>query len=246
MLTPKQYINRALKLHPTLYVGKGTSYEEARMKVLDQLLNTNGNGIRDNEELEYELKNHGDIVENFDPRWFEYDVVYGYKNVKEFQQFVFPMFSDDDVTCFEYEKDCHPDVKHWLESTVYPFNPYPNFDKEYSTIYQCPDFLNLGDEWIQEAIDFYEHCYMWLMENENKYSYAFPKATEKETLRTIEDFKQCISRYDSYDAVTEAYGTEYNGNVYDFIERRWIKEKARIFEFIEETIALLKGKLTNV
>ena len=62
------------------------------------------------------------------------------------------------------------------------------------------------------------------------------------TDRTLKDFQEhTAGKYESYAALSEAYGVEgYNGDDYDFLCRRWQREKNRILTYINETIKYLE------
>lgn len=235
-----------IKEFPTLYQGK--SYNESKMKVLDYLLNVIGNGIRDNDELREELSKIDHSVEMCDIR----DIVSGekiytgYAEVKDYGEggFSYTMPVLDSAICSvpESKKHNYPEVIYWSESYYHPHELYPNFQEKYSTIYICPSYFDIDDSFIEGAIEFYKYALQWLKDNESKYHYAFPKQSEEESQEIVKSFSKKLSSYDCKDSVSEAYGCEFTGDVYDFLVSRWQKEKNRIIDFINQSISKLEEK----
>ena len=257
-MTPSvnEYINASIKYHPSLYAGRGTSRVQAEMKVMNQLLNVIGNGIRDNHELAEHLGPHESFSDSDVKKYLVDDIYVGYEKVKIWgegtdHEWTFP---DGDSLCYvpDRERDQWPTVKYWMKSSVYPFNPYPNFDEKYSTIYQCPDYLKLGDDWIEKAIEFYIYCRQWIVDNEGDYHGAYPCTEDTDSKKRIEDFKRFADKYETYEEITEAYGKhsgdyrcEFTGDWDDFLRKLWARNKADIMEFIDGTLVLLYSELEN-
>lgn len=240
-----QYIINRIHVYPSLYSGK--SYTESKIRVLDQLLNVIGNGIRDNEELTEEMGYINDALTMKDVERYVTgeQLFYGYTRIKEFQNgdktFSFEDFSSSiDETVLDNDRYKYPDVIKWVKCTYYPFNPYPNFQEEYSTIYQCPAYLDLDESFISGAVEYYEFVKNWFNKHESEYHYSFPQSTKEKTERTIKDMEDILDKYETYEDVEKAYGVKYNGDVYEFLVTRWKKEKKRIFKFIDETLELLR------
>lgn len=79
LLTPEQFIKRAICQYPTLFTKN--SFEESKFAVLDQLLNVIGNGIRDDEELdEYLLVDELPDMSKFQ-QYLEETIWLGYEKV---------------------------------------------------------------------------------------------------------------------------------------------------------------------
>ena len=58
--------------------------------------------------------------------------------------------------------------------------------------------------------------------------------------REQDSFLIAIAKYNSHEEISEAYELEFNGDVDDFLKRRWTKEKDRINSFIDKTIKKLE------
>ena len=171
------YVKQHANEYPSLYIGR--SFQETKMKVLDQLLNVIGNGIRDDDELMTELFACPDVDVDIS-KWFDTKISNGYEEIREFdisgthKKYAMPV-GNSTVTCTEAEKADHPEVKLWIECGQHPFNPYPNFKEAYSTIYQCPIYVMLLEkDWIDAAIEFYEYSKQWIVDNESRYHNAYP------------------------------------------------------------------------
>lgn len=239
-ITPDQYIKETISNYPSLYASFN-SYEESKIKVLDQLFNVIGNGIRDDEELMEEM--NFIPTDNIDiDKLLNSDLYYGYyKTMKvhknrEIGEGDFIVIPDD-------ERKNHPDIKLWDKiSRDYGFNPYPNFKEDFSTVYKCPIFLTFGDVWISEAIEFYLYCKEWLVNNEGKYHGAYP-STGKDNGYLLKNFRERLKTYSNNEEISKAYKCEYNGDLEDFVRRRWLKERNRIFKFIDDTVIMLKSNL---
>lgn len=244
---PEDYILSRINAYPSLYGSD--SYERSKIKVLDQLLNVIGNGIRDDEELADDLK-----VFKFDreramkicsgePTW------YGYYQTREIIPGHF-MGEGDSITVLESEKENHPDIVYWMENKRESYrnmrmgipnvwNPYPNFDKKYSTLYTT-NIKEYGPEWRAEILWFYTKCLEYFNGDCSSYHAAFPCSTVYQTEQAIEGIKKFTAKYTTYQEITDAYGVEFKGDYGQFLVDRWVKEKARILEFINNAIAELQ------
>jgi hypothetical protein len=221
------------------------------MKVMDQLLNVNGNGIRNGEELLEHItfaKKHTKAEAN---KWIREKVYCGYLKVKEIKiplkngRFhTWKTAEGESIHIAKSDLKRHPEVVYKLLSKKHPFNPYPNFQKEYSTVWECPVFLTLGKGWINEAINFYKYCQKWLKNNESKYHYAFPRPTEEETKRRLKEFKE-YNKGKTRKQIAKDYELSYTGSCHDLLSRRWKKDRERIEEFIAETIEMLEQHLKS-
>ena len=228
---PDDYVLSRVNAYPCLYASD--SFENTKLLVLDQLLNVIGNGVRDAHELRREL------------RWHEFDrerglrlcsgesVAWGYYEVEDWGN-GFLMGRGESISAVLSERHLHPEVVHWLESKPIHFDPYPNFQKEYSIVWQG-DFLKLNKQWRTAADWFYERCELWFQQNENHYHRAYPRETPAKSQQYLKDMQEQRGHYDSDAAFSEAYGIEYHGDMEDFMRRRWQCEKQKISEFIAET-----------
>jgi hypothetical protein len=242
--TPEQYILHSVLKYPTLF--SGYDYNDTKFRVLDQLLNVNGNGIRDNKELLEELKYcKFDELEALKYTKGE-SIYYGYYEIDDRFKFT-EVGKGDPIYVLESERDNYPNIKLWNKSTIHTHNPYPNFEKDCSIVWSS-DFKSLGQEWREIAIWFYTKCHEYFYDQYQCYSYdySFPYFDTYQnrdlTHHRLEDFQKHIKdKYESYEALSKAYGVEgYNGDDYDFLVRRWQKEKTRIIAYINETIKYLE------
>jgi len=112
-------------------------------------------------------------------------------------------------------------------------NPYPNFKKEYSLIYQM-QVSDLPTDWLEGVLWYYENCRTYFLNGAEGYHCAYPSNTTKDEdfLKNFEKLrKEGMSEEDFYHAVSEAYACEYRGDIQEFRQRRWDKEKARCIPF---------------
>lgn len=238
LLTPDQFIKLAICRFPTLYACD--TFEFSKFRVLDQLLNVIGNGIRDDDELDEFI-----FVENVPDfsdyeRYIKEEIFFGYENVRaiEGSNVLFP--EGESITCLESNKHLYPNVKKWIHSKkIKEKAPYPNFKEGYSTVYRT-NFERLGNEWIDAAIWFYQEAKVLLEQYESTYHYAYPCATERETVnRKADQIKMFGAR--TNEEISKDWEHPYDGDIEKFLIGKWQKEKTRIFEFIERTISYLEG-----
>lgn len=253
IVTPNDYVAHMIKKHPTLYATH--SYEASKFLVLDQLLNVNGNGIRCDSELKKHLRIEPN-TSNFE-KYLEEDFWRGYKKVRELYTkddgtvvYVPARGTDksDEVECLDSEKHNHPDVllwyKHDKNDELGKKMPYPNFSANYSTVYQCPFFLKLGDDWLDAAIWFYKEARERIEHSEGHYYYEYPCETEKKTKAREQDQLSAFKDFTN-EEISVKWNHPYDGDIVKFLTTRWQKEKDRIFMFIEKTVSMLensKGK----
>lgn len=246
-ISPEQYVLAKLVKHPTLYAAD--SYENAARHIFDQLFNVIGNGIRDDEELMSELAETEIVEESFAQKYLTGEPLYwGYEQVRELCSGVFvPENSAESVVALESEKHLYPSVKLWVQSnkrfsdkTETQRVPYPNFDEKYSLIYKT-NFKELGEEWIDAAIWFYEDAKKWFETKSKYYHYAYPSHSERKDQSLIDSFTEKFQKYSDNDSISKDYGVEFHGDIDDFARRRWQKELTRINTFIDNSIQMLKS-----
>ena len=240
--TPTQFILKSLGMYPTLY--SDSSYDLVRERVLDHIFNTIGNGqeVSDFEFQDYDFESARKYITD-ETLWYGYhEEDIERKILPNGKQYYFPKSSSNSIVCLTAEKESHPEIVKWIENRKYQHTFYPNFDKKYSTVWK-PFFQELGQEWINEAIWFYELAQNYFNTDPSTYHYAFPKNDIENRNNTVEkqikEFEHFIKDYNSYEEVSKAYELEYNGDTYDFLSRRWAKELNRIQTFIIETLILL-------
>lgn len=249
IIKPTDFIIRAVNNYPSLYAAP--SYDDSKFKILDHAFNTIGNGLYmssfiGNPSTQQEISNA--------QKWFRCErAAYGYEKCTTIEcgEYSYPRPSGDpSVVVPLYEMPDHPQISRWVEFDCgAKESPYPNFKKEYSMVWDARDinFSDLGIEWVDAAIWYYTKCKEFFLDVEQSKQYytAFPCSNERRTKNTVKDYKEVLSKYKDADAITAAYEVEFIGDphsdadVYSFIERRWLKEKQRILDFIEETLLRL-------
>lgn len=247
MITPKQYVLILVSEYPTLYAD--SSYEKSAFRVFDQLFNVIGNGIRDHSELIQEL----DVVPVEEPTVVKYftgePLYWGYEKTRDLGHgVIIPDTSqNENIVALESERHLYPNVKLWVQSNgelsdEHPsFKvPYPNFDEAYSTVYRT-NFHELGEEWIDAAIWFYEQCNSFFDEKPEYYHYAYPSHNKNIDERLVRDLSERFKSYSSHEEISKAYGVEFHGDIDDFARRRWQSELKDIREFINKTLNMLNA-----
>ena len=236
MLSPEQYVYNQVASYPSLY--HANSYDAAAKRVFDQLFNVIGNGVDLPDELDRPIVDQVEVA-----KFLRGEKVYwGYTEVEELANGVMiPKRSSDQnhLVCVESEKTLHPEVLLWIDCKDYPWTPYPNFEKKYSTVYE-PEFKNLGKEWIEAAIWFYEECVEFFNNTPEWYVYAYPCKFQRETDNRVYDMKVRLQSYKSNEEISEAYGCEFDGDIDKFLRLRWEKDLSRIDRFISKTLSYLR------
>ena len=236
MLSPEQYVYNQVASYPSLY--HANSYDAAAKRVFDQLFNVIGNGVDLPDELDRPIVDQVEAA-----KFLRGEKVYwGYTEVEELANGVMsPKRSSDQthLVCVESEKTLHPEVLLWIDCKDYPWTPYPNFEKKYSTVYE-PEFKDLGKEWIEAAIWFYDECVKFFNNTPELYAYAYPCKSQRETDKRVYDMKARLRSYKSNEEISEAYGCEFDGDIDKFLRLRWEKELSRIDRFISKTLSYLR------
>lgn len=234
IFAPDDYVLFRVGQYPTLYAAE--TFEQAKLRVYDQLFNVIGNGIRDEDELRDDLKLYEFDRERAQKFCNGAKAFWGYKQVRDFGS-GFLVGEGDSITAGDFEQDQYPDIIHWQESGYCRWNPYPNFQKRYSAIW-FPDFRTVaGDEWISEAVWYYGKCRDWFTAHSNEYHGAYPTGNQAKDTQYLADMFKQRDRYDSDEAFSEAYNIEYTGDMVDFMTRRSAATIAKAIAFIDETIA---------
>lgn len=232
----KEAHNFALHSTPRLYYGK--TLTESKLKFLDYITNTVGNGLYSavNFINIYGYDSKFDLKINLGEPKKEYtngSKIYVVNN----KPGLYNEIEIQGLNSNEYYKLSH---KTW--------HPYPNFKKEYSPIWIYPEIFN--EEWLTEIQFFYEYCLGYL---NSKYIYdafdGIPQSdnsprwpsviTEQEKM-----FMYCLKdkRKDETDheCISRVYNTEYNGNTKELIISVFHNENNRRIAFCEETIEKIK------
>jgi hypothetical protein len=240
IISPDKYIIDRICTYPTLHALN--TFEESKMRVLDQLLNVLGNGIRDDDELLEELSFKTNHTLKDAQRWIKGKIVYGYTQTEG--EGVLTRHKGKSVEILECDLKKHLEIIYSFPSPKHPFQPYPNFQKKYSTVWKCPIFLTFGNAWISFAIEFYKYCLAWLQKNELEYHYAFPRPTQEETEERIKEF--IISNEKKSKAqIAKDYSLTYTEDVHDLLSRRWQRDKINILKFMDETLQMLSEKMSQ-
>jgi hypothetical protein len=251
--SPYEFVVRCVEKFPSLYASP--SYGMVKFKVFDHVFNTIGNGLFLEDFTGKKISND-DVLNVI--HWFNCEKAsYGYEEFEEinFDSGVFKKaIGDSVVVCLFSDKDKHPNIKVWVDfDCCIERNPYPNFTKQYSIVWNSKDFdfSSMGKEWIEEAIWFYEECLKYFLDPERvkSYHYFFPQKNDYQNKDLIDFTRKLIASYEKYptnEDISNDYGVEFVGDrdnysdLYNFSIKVWEKEFNRILDFINETILHLK------
>jgi hypothetical protein len=125
--------------------------------------------------------------------------------------------------------------------------PYPNFQENYSLLYEM-DIKDIPTDWLEAALWFYQESEQYFLHGDTSgYSYAYPSSRKDSEAGYEERFssyrKEGMTEEEWHAAISKAYECSYDGDLPDFLTRRWAKEKDRILAFITKTIDMLKTEL---
>lgn len=250
----------AINTYPLLYAH--TSYDRAKLRVLDHYFNVIGNGLRDYNELLSNTRSYTEL-QDIPEKYLNGEQLYsGYTGIHKKLSTDRYQFPDIDTVIkgmyTESEKKNFPDVKVWSPNEINGkeyWEPYPNFKEEYS-LFHVIDIDVFPMDWLEAGIWYYKQAKEYFLgEYSSEYHYALSKRNIKERERRIRDYKDSLNKlrakYDTeeqflaYVRSPNGYGVEYNEDIEAMIEARWSNEKTRILTFIENTLNMLQNAITN-
>lgn len=235
LLSPNEYITKSIISYPTLYLKY--DFEQSKMAVLGHMFNTIGSGTHD-------------FINTITGKPLDFNTI------KDF-------FGD--VPVYQYEKNGQSKLVTHLtddqENFVYPIEkdinhfhtPYPNFQKQYSLVYSS-NYSLMDNEWKQAALDFYLYCKDFFNNPERSKTYnhsfefdSFDTLSDSQKSE-ITDMKKIIHNL-SLKQISKNYGTEFFGDpkndedIANFLQNIWLKEKEKIYKFLDKTISMLEKDL---
>lgn len=256
LMTADEAFNVAINTYPSLYTA--ATLELAQFKFFDQVFNVIGNGTSTIEEFaeHYALPpENADLTQGFPEKYIgTTPLYYVYTEVVEEHGWRSPKYGTDLAGLYtEDEIKAMPHVLHSVLSNrdevkgQSRFVPYPNFKKRYSLVWNV-DMGSIDPSWSEAALRFYGFAKTFF---ESDDAHAYSDAVPKDPSRRVADYEEAFARCrkpgmseGAYRAaISEAYELEYTGDTEDFICRRWAIEKARILDFLEETIGMLENVL---
>ncbi len=251
ILNPREYVLSSIVEYPSLYAA-GT-YDESAFKVYDQLFNVIGNGVRNTYELIREVTGTPVSEESAQKYLNNEPLYYGYENVLILNsgfKYPDPSKHEDFITVIESEKDKHPNIKLWVDCSLGNddenniTSPYPNFSEKYSIVYNS-DFTQLGNEWQEAAIWYYQKAKDFFEQTPSYYRRAYPSNDSYEDKELISGYLEEFKNK-SPQQITEQYNTEYNEDVYKFAEAHWQNKLSQIKIFLAKTIEMLENNLEPI
>lgn len=259
-MTANQAFNYAMNEHALLYASP--TLEQAQFKYYDQTFNVLGNGLSDMDDFIQEhtiTEENRPYLDSFPSKYIgEHDLYLVF--VEQAGR-----IGSDTALPGLYTKD---EVKKMKNKTMMSringkrkeedlsdnvLVPYPNFQKSSSLVWKV-DLRALDVSWAEAAKVFYLQAKEFFNSKEiNRYSDAFPVQGEKreEEIRQYTEIFTRIgakkSQEEQYAYITQQYGfgVEYNGNVVEFLEKRWNLRKIEISQFLDDTLEHLDNILSH-
>ncbi len=259
--TVEQYVLWMVAKYPTILIGR--DMDETRLNVADQLLNTNGNGIRDDDEFVAELEMcKREATQAVTERGRDY-IANGV-----FQCLVIPeRFRGVDlaklphadmidyislVGTLDSEKLTSDEVAQFVASNpgLIPMQverrrrrPYPCFNQRFSPLSGfISTYITLDDDWIQFAVEFYENCLERFIADEEDYAYRWPHLNSADNDRERAEWAERLIKFDSHEEASAAFGAKYNGDIDAFLIRRWQAFREKSIAFIRRTLNVLRTR----
>lgn len=268
ILNAEQYFNLSMNQYPTLYCS--SSLEYSKLKVFDQLFNVIGNGYHDIEDFinKNKLNSYStELINSFPQKYVSNEPLYNVYTeldsqssrfkVPNFDSMLNGIFTEEEVKQFP---DSYLNIQinnHSIlgeEFDDITFVPYPNFNKQYSILWD--DISSLNKSWIEAGIFYYTKAQEFF-NSENTHLYHDSIPAEDDVIawnKLINEFETTFKNHfdntdnteSMYEKISKDYELEYVGDTKDFIIRRWNKELSRIQNFISETLVRLNNNLTTL
>lgn len=256
IMTAHQAFNVSMNEYPSLYTDP--VLEQAKLKYYDHIFNVIGNGYRDiNEFIEGHTinKHNKGFIDSFPDKYISVQPLYQ-AYTETYENSPFPRGKSESCLMGLYTEEelkSMPQVKHTLQvNKSYrrreTFVPYPNFQKNYSIIWDNVSVLDKS--WFEEAHFFYSKCKeFFASKHVHLYHSAIPSEENTEAWdKLIATYETNFARLKTenmneqqyHQAISTAYEFEYTGNTKEFIKDRWKIEHTRINEFFDETLERLQ------
>ena len=262
-MTLDEYLIKKVNQYPILFISP--SLDDAKLRLCDQIFNVIGSGLDEKRDFIKEIKKSKDFrPQEIPEKYINNEPIFSaYKEKKSYgigrsgEEIVSPVFeSKYDGFFSKSEIDelmKNGTITFFMEDEKeHKKSFYPNFQKEYSIVWKV-NFSEIGlHSYAEGAKWFYEKAKEFFLSDEsNNFHYAFPKDKEKREIR-VKEMSNWLKKYDNienqeerFKKISEAYETEFDGDIEKFQEKRWEKEKNRILAFLDETLEKLNSELSN-
>lgn len=244
MLSPERFIVSYIEQNQDYY--HMFSYEDAKLAVMDHIFNVIGNGIHNTRQFtQYiSIKDSGKSEEEVA------ELLNGFQKIPDNILKRFEEVLQKINTSTEKAESFKRELK---QKEKIDFNPYPNFDKDYSTIYFL-NFNRLGkhkESWIKAIQDFYQYCIEYLNSDKSLNNfYAYPSNSEDKNKIKVDEMKDYLSRKyegfkegnkDVYNQIAKDYEiSSFNGDIDQMLRDMWAKNKKNWIQFSKEAIEYLE------
>lgn len=185
MMTAEQGFIHSMNTYPSLYTS--STLEDAKLKYFDHIFNVIGNGYHDVEEFitHHTINDENkDLINSFPDKYIgDTPLFYAYTQVHNHRGYESGVTGSELPGIYtEEELKNLPQVVYTVQANgnffddeEYFFNPYPNFSKQYSMIWE-DSIEALEVSWLQAAQFYYEKAReFFYSKNANKYHGACPE-----------------------------------------------------------------------
>lgn len=237
--------------YPGLYTGK--TLEDVKLKVLDHWLNYIGNGLNKEDFIERFTynKKYEDLYKDIEEKYYNGTPLFtAYTEIMEVTRLLstpFEIVNPNSALNGAFTKEELKSIEHIKSIPIglHDFQPYPNFEKKYSAIWNFSEIFDR--DWLLIIKWFYEKCLEHLSSDKIYSDFqAIPKDfDDPKWVRRIDEqemffdftFKKYRQGDESFgDCITREYECEFTGDTKDFIIRRFHIENERRKNFCKETI----------
>ena len=248
MLSPDRFIVSYLEENSDYYGMY--SYEDAKLAVMDQLFNTIGNGIvGTNQFLRYISIEDSELSEQEIS-----DLINGIRDDTHSLEDIHDRLNALLNSVGSLDKTIQNTERKIKKEKRVKFCPYPNFDKNYSLVYELN--FNLITEhkesWIAAIQDYYKQCIKYFNSDKSlSHMYAYPSNSERQDNQKLEDMKKRLTKNykgfeegieEEFEKIAKDYGIEsFNGDVHKMLCDIWVKNRNQWIEFSEEVIQYLEN-----
>lgn len=263
-LTINDYVTLETYKYPSLYAG--LTLEKSKLRILDHLLTTLGNGIYFTDVINQSYKNptNMDILSKDNSHLFDgTEFFYLYKSANSREKIIHPHTRKEvmALTLKEIQELGWDNDDYYRISTVSDsekvWTPYPGFYKEYSFVWEYKDHLHKLPVSILEGFLWYYDYVLNFFKSDDRYFYSYscpnPNDTQawekymKEWQETYDGkTKEILVEEDKMPIFSKSYGVKYDGNdLTVFLEKLQENLMNQNIQFIEETVQIIQNVISQ-
>lgn len=257
VMTAQQAFNVAMNEYPTLC--SADSLDDAQFKYFDHIFNVLGNGYRDLQEFinnHWTGKHNEHLLESFPSKYISSQPLYraytkvrkiGTIDIPDYDSAIDGIYTEAELKELEGVAISIPNKSQFYDDEPSFPIPYPNFMQDCSMVWRM-DMTKLDSSWTEAAIWYYEEVRKFFKSDKASYYHRAVPTNDRAKKDLISDYEKMFLRYkkdgmsqeEFFEAISDNYELEYDGDTEAFILARWNKELERINLFIDETLDMLK------